>query len=116
MHPPGADAVVVGYGEVIGQKSSQTSANLRVTGAVTDLPVHRPLLRADKTDIVQRAREIGTFEEASVATGCNRVAPTNPATRASLETIRAGEPDDVERLATAAAERTATPESGVTPR
>lgn len=96
-------AVGLVTGEAIGQKSSQTSANLRVTDAVTDLPVHRPLLAADKNDIVERARDIGTYEEATVPVGCDRIAPDTPATAASLETIRAAEPDEVEALADRAA-------------
>jgi thiamine biosynthesis protein ThiI len=100
-----AGAVGIVSGEAIGQKSSQTAANLRVTGAVTDLPIHRPLLTADKTDIIQCAREIGTHEEATIPVGCNRVAPANPATRGSFDTIEDAEPDDIERLADDAAER-----------
>ncbi|MEF8783659.1 MAG: tRNA sulfurtransferase [Haloarculaceae archaeon] len=100
-----AGAVGIVSGEAIGQKSSQTAANLRVTGAVTDLPIHRPLLTADKTAIIQCAREIGTHEEATIPVGCNRVAPANPATRGSFDTIEDAEPDDIERLADDAAER-----------
>lgn len=110
-------AVGLVTGESVGQKSSQTSANLRVTSAVTDLPVHRPLLAVDKTDIVARARDIGTFDDASIPTGCDRVVPDSPATGASLATVRAAEPDDVDRLAATAAERATTagaPESEIT--
>jgi thiamine biosynthesis protein ThiI len=99
------DAAGVVTGEVIGQKSSQTGANVRVTGAATDLPVHRPLLTEDKTDIVERARQIGTFEEATIPAGCNRVAPDSPATAASLGPVRAAEPDDVDGMADDAARR-----------
>jgi thiamine biosynthesis protein ThiI len=102
----GAAGIVTG--EAVGQKSSQTSANIRVTGAVTHLPVHRPLLSADKTEIVERAREIGTYEEATIPAGCNRVAPDSPATSASLGTVRAAEPDDIERLAEVVAGRVST--------
>jgi thiamine biosynthesis protein ThiI len=109
-------AVGIVSGEAIGQKSSQTSANLRATGAVTDLPVHRPLLTADKTDITERAREIGTYEEATIPVGCDRVAPGSPATRASLSAVRAAEPEDIDRLAAAAAEQASTVEPDLTAR
>jgi len=102
------DAVGIVTGEAIGQKSSQTSANLRATGAVTDLPVHRPLVTMDKSEITECAREIGTFEEATIPVGCNRVAPDSPATRASLSAVRAAEPDDIAELAAEAAERAST--------
>jgi thiamine biosynthesis protein ThiI len=98
-------AVGVVSGEAVGQKSSQTSANLRVTSAVTDLPVHRPLLAADKSEITERAREVGTFEEATIPVGCNTIAPDLPETNASLAAVRAAEPDDMERLAREAARR-----------
>lgn len=107
-------AVGLVTGEAIGQKSSQTSANLRVTDAVTDLPVHRPLLTMDKSAITERAREIGTFAEATIPVGCNRVAPDTPATRASLSTIREAEPTDIEQLAAEAAQGASTVESDLT--
>jgi len=97
-------------GEAIGQKSSQTSANLAVTDSAASLPVHRPLLTMDKSAITNLARDIGTFEDATVDTGCNRVAPELPETNASLATVRAAEPDDLfERARAAASERTVVP-------
>ena len=89
------DAVGIVTGEAVGQKSSQTSANIAVTDATVSLPVHRPLLAMDKADITNLARSIGTFEDATVDTGCNRVAPEIPETNADLETVRAAEPDDL---------------------
>jgi len=89
------NAVGVVTGEAIGQKSSQTSANIAVTDAAVSLPVHRPLVAMDKADITNLARDIGTFEDATVDTGCNRVAPELPETNADIETLRAAEPDDL---------------------
>ncbi|MFC6904436.1 tRNA sulfurtransferase [Halalkalicoccus tibetensis] len=80
-------------GEAIGQKSSQTSANLAVTDCVTDLPVHRPLLAWDKQEIIARARELDTYEDATIEAGCNRIAPDYPETNASLEAVEGNEPD-----------------------
>lgn len=85
-------AVGIATGEAIGQKSSQTSANIAVTDAAASLPVHRPLLTMDKADITNLARDIGTFEDATVDTGCNRVAPELPETNADLDTLRGAEP------------------------
>jgi thiamine biosynthesis protein ThiI len=102
----GAAGIVTG--EAIGQKSSQTSANLRVTSAVTDFPIHRPLVTADKTAITELAREIDTFEEATIPVGCHQIAPDRPATRASLAAVEDAEPEGLARLARrAAAEATA---------
>ncbi|MBX0321432.1 tRNA sulfurtransferase [Halomicroarcula sp. F13] len=88
-------AVGVVTGEAIGQKSSQTSANVAVTDVATDLPVHRPNLTADKAEITNLARDVGTFEDSTVDTGCNRVAPELPETNASLAAVREAEPDDL---------------------
>jgi len=103
-------AVGVVTGEAVGQKSSQTSANLAVTDPATALPVHRPLLTMDKADITNLARDIGTFEDATVDAGCNRVAPELPETNASLATLRDAEPADLfERARAAAAAREVVP-------
>ena len=96
-------AVGIVTGESIGQKSSQTTANLRVTSAATEYPVHRPLLTRDKSDITQHGRVIGTFEEATISAGCNRVAPDNPATAATLSAVREAEPEELAELAREAA-------------
>ncbi|MFC7074766.1 tRNA sulfurtransferase [Halovenus rubra] len=98
-------AVGIVTGESIGQKSSQTSAAIRVTDAVTDCPVHRPLLTLDKHEITDRAREIGTYEESTIDAGCNRLAPENPATRPPLATVRETEPTNIKRLAASAVEQ-----------
>jgi len=56
----GANAIVTG--ECLGQVASQTPEALRLTGAVCDLPILRPVIGLDKEEIVQIARKIGTFE------------------------------------------------------
>ncbi|WP_423998898.1 tRNA sulfurtransferase [Haloarcula salina] len=98
------EAVGIVTGEAIGQKSSQTSANVAVTDAATTLPVHRPNLTADKAEITDLARDIGTFEDSTIDAGCNRVAPSYPETNASLDRLRAAEPDDLFDRAAACAE------------
>lgn len=97
----GATGVVTG--EAIGQKSSQTTQNMSVLDSVTDFPVHRPLLTADKDEIVARARRIGTYEAASIAAGCNRFAPDQSETRAGLAQMAEIEPDWLEERAAACA-------------
>ena len=89
------DASGIVTGESVGQKSSQTARNLRLTSAATDLPVHRPLLTVDKDEITRRARRIGTFEEAAIPAGCNRIVPPRPETNGRLERLREVEPDDL---------------------
>ncbi|WP_415382019.1 tRNA sulfurtransferase [Halosimplex sp. TS25] len=98
-------AVGIVTGESIGQKSSQTTANLAVTSAAVDLPVHRPLVTVDKTEITQRADAIGTFHESTIPAGCDRLAPDYPETRARLDDIEDREPDGLrERAGAVAAE------------
>lgn len=97
-------AVGLVTGEAIGQKSSQTSAALRATDAVADLPVHRPLLTLDKTEIIERAKALDTFEDATIDAGCNRLAPDSPAVRPAPETVAGAEPMGIDDLAHTAAE------------
>jgi thiamine biosynthesis protein ThiI len=98
----GAAGIVTG--EAIGQKSSQTAANLGVVDRATRLPVHRPLLTWDKQDIVQAARDIGTFRDSTIEVGCNRLAPNQPLTAAPLESVRKDEPDALFEWAEAVAD------------
>lgn len=67
-------------GEAIGQKSSQTTANLALTTQGVSGPIHRPLLTVPKEEITDRARMLGTFEEAAIPSACRSLAPDSPAT------------------------------------
>ena len=89
------DAAGIVTGEALGQKSSQTARNLQVTSAAVDLPVHRPLLSMDKPDITERARDLGTYEEAEIPAGCNRLVPDHPETSGKLEGLLKVEPEDL---------------------
>lgn len=79
-------------GESLGQKSSQTGTNLAVGGAHLRYPIHRPLLAMDKQEIIDRAKTLGTFQDATIDAGCNRVAPSLPETAANLADVLAAEP------------------------
>lgn len=89
------DAAGIVTGEALGQKSSQTARNLAVTSAAVDLPIHRPLFAVDKPEITERARELGTYEEAEIAAGCNRLVPDRPETEGRLEGLSKVEPGDL---------------------
>ena len=56
----GADALVTG--DSLGQVASQTLPNLAVVEEAAGLPLLRPLIDRDKTEIVDVARELGTYE------------------------------------------------------
>src|SRR5690606_28086255 len=75
----GAGAVVTG--EALGQVSSQTLANLAAIDDAADRVVFRPLIGFDKSEIVDRARTIGTFDISSRGKEYCALAPGNPATR-----------------------------------
>lgn len=74
-------------GESLGQKSSQTVSNLEMTSSEVEMPVHRPLLSWSKNEITDKAREIGTFEEAQIASACSTLAPDSPATSLKQEKL-----------------------------
>ncbi|NGP44179.1 tRNA 4-thiouridine(8) synthase ThiI [Bacillaceae bacterium SIJ1] len=55
-------ALSVVTGENLGQVASQTLESMYTIGEVTDLPLLRPLLTMDKVEIMDKAREIGTYD------------------------------------------------------
>jgi thiamine biosynthesis protein ThiI len=69
-------------GEAIGQVSSQTLANLGAIEGAVDLPLLRPLLAWEKSEIVARSREIGTYELSARVKEYCAIAPGNPVTHA----------------------------------
>jgi thiamine biosynthesis protein ThiI len=56
----GADALVTG--DSLGQVASQTLPNLAVVEEAAELPLLRPLIDRDKSEIVDAARALGTYE------------------------------------------------------
>ncbi len=49
-------------GESLSQVASQTLESITFTGSASNMPIFRPLMGLDKEEIIQRAREIGTYE------------------------------------------------------
>lgn len=93
------DALITG--ESIGQVASQTIQGLTCTNAVVDLPVFRPLIAMDKSDIVDIAKKIGTFETSIVPEEdcCSVFSPRKPVTKPRLEKIEKSEISlDIEKL------------------
>ena len=88
----GAQCIITG--ESLGQVASQTIEGMTSSNAVVRrLPVLRPLVGFDKTEIVARAREIGTFETSILPYEdcCTVFTPRHPRTKPKLETVEAGE-------------------------
>ncbi|VVB60115.1 tRNA sulfurtransferase [uncultured archaeon] len=80
-----AGAVITG--EAMGQKASQTLANMLVTTETISLPVLRPLLGLDKIEIEKIGKEIGTFELSIQPAVCCTITPEKPSTAADLRDI-----------------------------
>lgn len=99
----GAGALVTG--ESLGQVASQTMEAMRCTGAVTDLPIFRPVVGMDKEEIVRISRKIGAFETSILPYEdcCTVFTPKHPRLKPTLaECLRAEEKLDVEGLVQAA--------------
>lgn len=78
-------------GEAVGQVSSQTLTNLSVIDSVCDTLVLRPLITADKGDIIDVSRKIGTEEFAiSMPEYCG-VISSRPTTKAKKHIIEDAE-------------------------
>jgi thiamine biosynthesis protein ThiI len=81
-----AEAIVTG--ESVGQVSSQTLGNLAAIDDAAELPVFRPLVGMDKTEIIARAERIGTAAlSAQIREYCD-IAGGRPVTHASIEAAR----------------------------
>ena len=96
-------------GESIGQVASQTMTALGTTDAVVGMPVFRPLIGFDKSEIIDVARKIGTLEisELPYEDCCTVFTPRHPATHPKLEKILEGEAKlDTEALIARAMEGT----------
>jgi thiamine biosynthesis protein ThiI len=87
----GAGALVTG--ESLGQVASQTLENLARIGEAATLPVLRPLVGMDKTEITAQAERLGTFEVSIEpdADCCTLFVPRHPATRLGAEEVAAME-------------------------
>lgn len=77
-------------GESLGQVASQTMESITVTnGVIEDLPVFRPLIGMDKTEIMDIARNIDTYDTSILPYEdcCTVFLPKNPVIRPKLETV-----------------------------
>ena len=100
-------AKALATGECLGQVASQTMEAMAVTGAVTRLPILRPVVGMDKEDIVRVAREIGTFDTSILPYEdcCTVFTPRHPRLRPTLEEVEAAEASlDVEAMVRSAVE------------
>ncbi len=90
-----ASALVTG--ESLGQVASQTLSNLASVDEAVKIPIHRPLIGLDKTEVVNIAREIGTYEISIQPTICCMLTPDEPRVRS--ETVEIEDEETKIRLA-----------------
>ena len=103
----GALALITG--ESLGQVASQTMEALTCTDAVVTMPVFRPLIGLDKTEIMAIAEKIDTYETSILPYEdcCTVFTPRHPVTRPKVETMSKVEAKlDVEALVNEAVEGT----------
>ncbi|WP_029688532.1 tRNA uracil 4-sulfurtransferase ThiI [Thermoanaerobacter sp. A7A] len=76
-------------GESLGQVASQTIESLYVTNASVSMPIFRPLIGMDKTEIIDLAQKISTFEISirPYEDCCTIFVPKHPATKPKLEKV-----------------------------
>ncbi|HEX6468065.1 MAG TPA: tRNA uracil 4-sulfurtransferase ThiI [Streptosporangiaceae bacterium] len=77
-------------GDSLGQVSSQTLANITALDDAVDLPILRPLIGMDKTEIMSEARRIRTLaiSELPDEDCCTLLTPRRAETRAKIDDLR----------------------------
>ena len=76
-------------GESLGQVASQTMRSMAVIENAIEMPILKPLVGLDKTEIIEIAREIGTYETSILPYDdcCSVFAPKHPLINPKLESI-----------------------------
>ncbi|MEL7646932.1 MAG: tRNA uracil 4-sulfurtransferase ThiI [Sedimentibacter sp.] len=80
-------------GESLGQVASQTMKSMAVIENAIDMPILKPLVGMDKTEIMEISREIGTFETSILPYDdcCSVFAPKHPLINPRLDSIQRSE-------------------------
>ncbi len=78
-------------GESLGQVASQTLAAIGVTDSAVNIPVLRPCIGLDKSEIVSEARKYGTFDTSILPYEdcCTVFTPRHPKTQPKLQNVLA---------------------------
>ena len=80
---------VISSGESVGQVASQTLQSMRVINEVTNMPIIRPCATMDKTDIIETAIKIGTYDISirPFIDCCTIFTPKSPKTAPHLDDV-----------------------------
>jgi len=86
-------ARVLVTGDSVGQVASQTIENIDVISRAVSMPTLRPLIGDDKIEIIEIARQIGTYEISIQPDQdcCSLFVPKHPETKANLPKIQKSE-------------------------
>ena len=81
--------LAISTGESVGQVASQTLESMNVINDVTNLPVLRPVVCYDKTEIIDLSKKLDTYDISirPFEDCCTIFAPKNPKTRPSMEKV-----------------------------
>jgi len=104
-------ALALVTGDSIAQVASQTLENIHVASDAATMPIFRPLIGMDKEEIMQKAREIGTYDISKLPHDdcCSRLMPKSPETHAKLPAVLSAEIAlDIEAIVSSALEKVAT--------
>lgn len=85
--------LAIGTGESVGQVASQTLESMNCINAVTNMPMIRPVVCMDKVEIIDIARNIGTYETSILPFEdcCTIFTPKAPVTKPKKEKCEAYE-------------------------
>ena len=80
-------------GESVGQVASQTIENIASINDAVTIPILRPLIGLDKIEIIDRAKQIGTYNLSILPHDdcCSLFVPRHPATKANIGLARSEE-------------------------
>jgi len=86
-------ARVLVTGDSVGQVASQTIENIDVISRAVEMPTLRPLIGDDKVEIIEIARQIGTYDISIQPDQdcCSLFVPKHPETKANLAEIEKSE-------------------------
>jgi thiamine biosynthesis protein ThiI len=82
------EAIAISNGDNLGQVASQTLYNIACIDAGASMPTLRPVLGYDKSEIIELAQQIGTYED-SIADykDCCSIVSRHPKTRMNVEDV-----------------------------
>lgn len=82
----GCDGIIMG--DSLGQVASQTLRNIRAENEGLNFPIVRPLIGMDKIEIIDIARQIGTYDLSIIQTAGCGVVPLKPITEARPDKVK----------------------------